>query len=355
MRILAAVGLLSAQDRQRLIAERHAVRPFPFFHPLLRDGPCRLVTVEAVGDLVPRHAKDFAGSRGGQDQESKRLRRRSRRLAQPRHEGWDLVVGHGGVVAALGGAHAGCGVDLADLLRVRQLAVEPALPPCGVCPVRVDVSVDLSRSQHRFDSRTQPQRGFGRLRPQRRKDAQHGFGIDLIDRRRADRGAVPARAPGGDCWPVATASAMARHGLLGLGRSLADAHRWRSCVCGGRRHRRGGDVGYHRDPRTDQDDCSFGREARCRRSQSVSRHARSGDDPRPRRRGLGQKHLSARFDADGRAIARQLPISPMHQQGWVRGVARCLHHAGHSSNCAHRIELAGESLRRTQAKQSRKA
>ena len=60
------------------------------------------------------------------------------------------------------------------------------------------------------------------------------------------------------------------------------------------------------DPRADRDDRSLGTGTRCKRIPSISRHARSGDGSRPRRGGLGQKEISAAYDAD--ETGRRLPM-----------------------------------------------
>ena len=50
---------------------------------------------------------------------------------------------------------------------------------------------------------------------------------------------------------------------------------------------------------------------------------------RPRRGGLGQKDLSEDLHADDRSRVSRGPCrSPVHHQGRVRGIARCLHQAG---------------------------
>jgi hypothetical protein len=98
---------------------------------------------------------------------------------------------------------------------------------------------------------------------------------------------------------------------------------------------RGSRPSHRRDTRADRghfqanrSDRSFGGSAQCQRSRSISRHARSGNDARPRRGGWGQKSLSEPFGAESWLLDRRLCRSPLHHQRRVRGIARRLRQAG---------------------------
>ena len=134
-------------------------------------------TLVSNGNFVPPRAQRLAAAGRAQDREPQRSCRRAVDPAEPRHELWNVGVGHRRVVTAL-----------AEAARVRQHVVEPALPPRRGRLIRVDVPGDLRRRQHGLDAGAQARRGFRRPVPDRLQQSPDGVGVDLID------GHVPNRS-----------------------------------------------------------------------------------------------------------------------------------------------------------------
>ena len=120
----------------------------------------------------------FARSRRRQDREFQRPRHRRWTLPNARDKGGNIGIGHGRMVATC------------ELAGLRQQLVEMAAPAGGIGLPFVDDARAPSQHPALPQCAREDARRFRSPRPPGLKNRKHGFRVDLVNRRLADRFAI---------------------------------------------------------------------------------------------------------------------------------------------------------------------